>query len=282
MPDHHTVVHEMKQSKAVIAQMGKPATALGAKIDAIAAEMDRAVQLRDGYNKCETLVAAAKKAADDQSKKVDDAKKKSDDAHTKHVELAKDLEDRAKKLEANAVVKDPKNKAIADAVNRLHFFAVSRFKQKAEYWDSDFYKTQADECAKYRKALPKPDSSNKLPPELGQFEDKVDALTKQFQDAMNAAKTADQLHKDSVTKSSHLDEMQKKVKPLEDQLGQLIGKITTDLNDAKQINADLDHTGSTEAFRRAEAIFKVLNDGLADYAGSDGKALDTKTWAAKP
>lgn len=112
---------------------------------------------------------------------------------------------------------------------------------------------------------------------MGVLEGKIDALIKQFQDAATAAMAAEQVRKDFVTKNKAFDDMQKKVKPIEDALTKLLGQITTDLNDAKGINADLDHTGSKEAFQRAAAIFKVLNDAIADYGGADAKA-----WAAKP
>jgi len=119
MPDHHSIMQEVINSKTVLNQMGQPAAALSGKIDAISVEMHKALQLRDGYKKAQATLATLKKAADDRSKKVDDAKAKNDSLYAKHLDAAKDVEERAKKVQEDSSLKGDKNKAIAQAVNRI-------------------------------------------------------------------------------------------------------------------------------------------------------------------
>jgi hypothetical protein len=277
MSDHNAIVQELIKAKTVVAHMGKPATALGAKLDAIIAEMHKALQLREGYNKAQTTLATLKKAKDDQNVKVTAAKAKNDTILKQNAEDVKYIEEKAKTVQQYASVKDGKNKAVADAVNRVQLLAMTTLKQKVEYFSHEAYQAQADGLIKYRKLLPKATSANGLPQDLDLLTAKIDALLKKLQDAVTAAKAANQISSDFNAKQKAVEDFQKKIQPVEDALAKLIGQIATDLGAAKEINGQLDHTGSTEAYQRAAAVFKALNDAIADYGGTNAKA-----WAAKP
>lgn len=277
MPDHNAVMQEVIKSKAAVAQMGKPGTALNAKLDAIIAEMHRALQLRDGYKKAQTTLATLKKAKDDQNQRVAAAKAKNDAILAKNAEDVKYIEEKAKTVQQYSSLKDGKNKAIADAVNRVQLLAMTTLKQKLQYFDGDTYQAHADALTKYRKLLPKATTGNGLPQDLDLLAAKMDALVKKLQEAVAAAKAADQIRIDSNAKEKAFEDFGKKVQPIEDTLTKLVGQIAIDLGLAKEMNSQLDHTGSKEAYNRAGSVFKALNDAIADYDGADGKA-----WAAKP
>jgi chromosome segregation ATPase len=280
MSEHKSVLEELKKSKALVAQMGKDAKPLEEKIDKIIAEMERALQFRDGYKTAQTKAAELKKVADEEAKKVDAAKAKNDALHAKHLEAAKEIEKWAATVEKwQDVLK--KNKAIEDAVGRLKLWSVSALKTKYEFWDEEGYQALIKNLQEKRKLLPKPDASNKLPQDLGVLESKVDTMVKELQEAAALAKAAKPLDKVLTAKKAAYEELQKKVHPIEDALDKFIGQTVGDLNAAKEIRQNLDHTGSTEAYRRSEAVAKILNDASEDFAPG-GKVLDAKSWAAIP
>jgi hypothetical protein len=280
MSGHESVFEELKKSKPVIAQMGKDAMPLEEKIDKIIADMGHALQLRDGYRKAQAQLMQLKKAADDEQKKVDAATVKNDELHTKHLEAAKEIEKWAVTVEKwQDVLK--KNKPIGDAVAHLKVSSVSDLKTKYQFWDDAGYQALAARLQEKRKLLPKPDNSNKLPQDFGVLEGKVDAMVKQLQEAVAIAKAAKPLDKELTAKKAAYEDLKKKVQLVEDGLGKLIGQTVNELNAAKDIRQQLDHTGSPEAYRRSEAIAKILNDASDDFSPG-GNVLDAKGWAARP
>ena len=285
MPDHKTILAELKKSRIRLSQMSHASATLKPRLDPIAAkfdhfipEIERALQLREGYKKAQAVLAPLKKALDEQEKKLDDAKAKHETAYAKRLDAAKEA---AKAAEAvwkwTDVMKT--NKTLADAVSRFRVVGVPFLASKFEYFDDDSYQKRVEWFTKLRQAMPKPDSSNKLPVDLGILETKLDTLIKLMVDATAAAKAAKVIDHDYNTKKKTFDDMAKKVQPIEDTLQKLMEQIFDDIDETQTLSTDVAYDKTTP-----EPIKKQFGeiDGDLYQARIDYHEVKVKDFAARP